>query len=85
MSGTEDDHFRRLLGIEKDIKLIDDVLELICRDFENIKRVTKTKKKFFYLIKKENDIIFFSLNNQEINVNIFFMNYKNVLNVVVQI
>ncbi|CAF3113522.1 unnamed protein product [Rotaria sp. Silwood2] len=34
----EDRHFQRLLGIEKDVKLIDDVLELVCRDFEKIKQ-----------------------------------------------
>lgn len=37
--GTEDDNFRRLLDIEKDVKLIDDVLELVCRDFESLKQV----------------------------------------------
>jgi hypothetical protein len=37
--GTEDEHFRRLLSIEKDVKLIDDVLELVCQDFERLKEV----------------------------------------------
>lgn len=41
LTGKEDDDFRRLLGIEKDVKLIDDVLELVCRDFENIKHVRR--------------------------------------------
>jgi hypothetical protein len=28
-----------LLTIEKDVKIIDDVVELVCGDFENIKQV----------------------------------------------
>ncbi|CAF2973982.1 unnamed protein product [Rotaria socialis] len=38
LAEEEDGHFQRLLTIEKDVKLIDDVLELVCRDFENIKQ-----------------------------------------------
>ncbi|CAF1206135.1 unnamed protein product [Rotaria sordida] len=41
----EDSHFQRLLSIEKDIKLIDDVLELVCRDFENIKQSQQSRNK----------------------------------------
>ncbi|CAF0739243.1 unnamed protein product [Didymodactylos carnosus] len=37
LKGAEDTHYGRLLSIEKDVQLIDDVLELICRDFEKIK------------------------------------------------
>lgn len=47
LSGKEDDHFRRLLSTEKDVKLIDDVLELVCRDFEHIKEVRKIKLCFY--------------------------------------
>lgn len=39
LSGEEDEHFRRFLAVEKDVKLIDDVLELVCRDFDNIQQV----------------------------------------------
>ena len=39
LSGEEDEHFRRFLTVEKDVKLIDDVLELVCRDFDNIQQV----------------------------------------------
>ncbi|CAF0970952.1 unnamed protein product [Rotaria sp. Silwood1] len=41
----EDRHFQRLLSIEKDVKLIDDVLELVCRDFENIKQSQQPRNK----------------------------------------
>jgi hypothetical protein len=47
LTGTEDEHFRRLLDIEKDVKLIDDVLELVCSDFENLKQVGNIFHRFF--------------------------------------
>lgn len=40
MSGIEDEHFRRFLSFEKDVKLIDDVVELVCRDFDRIRQVS---------------------------------------------
>jgi hypothetical protein len=48
--GTEDEHFRRLLEIEKDVKLIDDVLELICRDFDRIQQVDENS---FVLVSRQ--------------------------------
>ncbi|CAF1216626.1 unnamed protein product [Adineta steineri] len=50
LSGPEDDHFRRLLSIEKDVKLIDDVLELLCRDFENIKQSQQTRNQCDHIL-----------------------------------
>lgn len=43
LTGLEDEHFRRLIDVEKHVKLIDEVLELVCRDFEKLKQVYKKK------------------------------------------
>ncbi|UJR10134.1 hypothetical protein I4U23_014353 [Adineta vaga] len=50
LSGKEDDNFRRLLSVEKDVKLIDDVLELVCRDFENIKQSQQTRNQCDHIL-----------------------------------
>lgn len=78
----EDANFQRLLSIEKDVKLIDDVLELVCRDFENIKNVKKILKLKISLLIIKNP---FRVINHEVDVNISCMIYKNVLNIVKQI
>ncbi|CAF2507059.1 unnamed protein product [Rotaria sp. Silwood2] len=43
LTGIEDEHFRRLLSIEKDVKVINDVIELVCRDFENLKQSRQSR------------------------------------------
>jgi hypothetical protein len=37
--GTEEERCRHLLNIEKDVKATDDILELLCREFETLKHV----------------------------------------------
>ncbi|CAF1034832.1 unnamed protein product [Rotaria magnacalcarata] len=38
LAGLEDEHFRRLLSIEKNAEIINDVIGVVCRDFENLKK-----------------------------------------------
>ncbi|CAF3888873.1 unnamed protein product [Rotaria sordida] len=51
LTGIEDEHFRRLLSVEKDVKVINDVIELVCRDFENLKQSQQSRDRCEQLLR----------------------------------